>query len=128
MNGAVQVSVLVGFERQHLDKVMRTTAVEPSSVTRLEKRGRFNDSTAKMTIVDKVRSILVAAERNETEDSSEKEGSVFAPSVVTDRVTYWLQKWGRTVPVPPDRFLMNILTNRGYDSLYISSVHSASRR
>lgn len=73
--------------------------------------------------------VIKAEQRNETvvvKDGVERE--VFDVTLVTERVSTWVQRWGRVLPVPPVEFLHNILTCRGYETRPIPSLTKFENR
>lgn len=119
MKGSTKVSTKTMPSIRQFDEDIRSASLDRSSSGSLARKV--------ISVLEIVKPVLTASVRNETEDA-ESGVTVFLPSIVSNRVVYWLQKWGKTIPVPPEQFLGNILQNRGYESKYILSVDSASRR
>lgn len=73
--------------------------------------------------------VIKAEQRNETvvvKDGVERE--VFDITLVAERVTTWVHRWGKVLPVPPVEFLHNILTYRGYETRPIPSLSQFENR
>jgi hypothetical protein len=92
-------------------------------------RSSFYGSRSVSSALDVCVKVIKAEQRNETvvvKNGVERE--VFDVAIVSERVSTWVQRWGKVVPVPPVEFLHNILTYRGYETNPIPSLSRYENR